>query len=154
MKNNQKMVSWMDSKGMATDFLKSMNWAEFDLLKTDKKVLKEQIMEPITKFFNSFDKTQLYKESAAMGLSLYPSNDAKEICESEQLKYRDFWVGLEHQELNDKIMYPGAFAVFSETPVNIRRRAPLIGEHNEEVFITEMGLTRDDLVVLKQANVI
>ena len=154
MKNNQKLVSWMDSKGMATDFLKNMNWAEFDLLKTDKKVLQEQITEPIIKFFKSFGKTLLYKESAAMNLSLYPVNDAKEICENEQLKHRDFWVELEHQELKDKITYPGAFAIFSETPVNIHRRAPLIGEHNEEVFVTEMGLTKNDLVMLKQANVI
>jgi crotonobetainyl-CoA:carnitine CoA-transferase CaiB-like acyl-CoA transferase len=34
-----------------------------------------------------------------------------------------------------------------------RFRAPLIGEHNEEVY-REIGLSRQDLVVLKQAGVI
>jgi len=154
MKNNRKMVDWMDSKGMATDFLKSMNWAEFDLLETDEKVLREQITGPIAEFFKSFEKVQLYKESSAMNLSLYPINDIREVCEDRQLGYRNFWVELEHPELNDKIRYPGAFAVFSETPANIHRRAPLIGEHNEEVFTNELGLGKDDLVMLKQASVI
>jgi crotonobetainyl-CoA:carnitine CoA-transferase CaiB-like acyl-CoA transferase len=89
-----------------------------------------------------------------MNLSLYPINDVREIREDKQLGHRKFWVELEHPELNDTIRYPGAFAVFSETPANIHRRAPLIGEHNEEVFADDLGLSKDDLVMLKQASVI
>jgi formyl-CoA transferase len=34
------------------------------------------------------------------------------------------------------------------------RRAPLIGEHNEEVYINELGLSKEELLTLKQAGVI
>jgi crotonobetainyl-CoA:carnitine CoA-transferase CaiB-like acyl-CoA transferase len=36
----------------------------------------------------------------------------------------------------------------------IRRRAPLIGEHNEEIYKKELGLSAEELMVLKQSGII
>ena len=51
-----------------------------------------------------------------------------------QLIARGFFVRVDHDELSKTITYPGAPYVFSRTPWHIRRRPPLVGEHNEEVF--------------------
>ncbi len=61
---------------------------------------------------------------------------------------------LEHPELGESFSYPGAFAVFSESPIKITRRAPLIGEHNKEVYEGELGMTTEETVALRQAGVI
>jgi crotonobetainyl-CoA:carnitine CoA-transferase CaiB-like acyl-CoA transferase len=61
---------------------------------------------------------------------------------------------VEHPELGDTLQYPGAPAKMKETPWKIYRRAPLIGEHNEEVYEKELGLSKEDLAVLKANGVI
>ena len=53
-----------------------------------------------------------------------------------------------------KVVYPGAFAKLAEGSCKIRRRAPLIGEHNEEIYVSELGLSREELAILKQARAI
>jgi formyl-CoA transferase len=42
----------------------------------------------------------------------------------------------------------------SEARCTIRRRAPLIGEHNQEIYKGELGLSDEELGILKQAAVI
>ena len=42
----------------------------------------------------------------------------------------------------------------SDTPIVMRRRAPLIGEHNDEIYRKELRFSKDKLVLLKQTGVI
>ena len=78
---------------------------------------------------------------------------AREILDDEQRKARGMWQEAEHKELGDKITYPSFFTIFSNLDCGFWRRAPLIGEHNEEVY-GEIGLPKNDLLRLKKANVI
>jgi formyl-CoA transferase len=41
-----------------------------------------------------------------------------------------------------------------ETPGAIYRSAPLLGEHNKEVFMGDLGMNNDDLVALRAEGVI
>jgi len=43
---------------------------------------------------------------------------------------------------------------FSESPGRIARTAPLIGEHNKEVYCGDLGMSNDDLVALRSSGVI
>jgi crotonobetainyl-CoA:carnitine CoA-transferase CaiB-like acyl-CoA transferase len=69
-----------------------------------------------------------------------------------QLSIRGYWEKVAHPELGADITYPGAFTQLGWGSASIRRRAPLIGEHNEEVYVKEMGMTKKDLALLKQAG--
>ena len=46
------------------------------------------------------------------------------------------------------IRYPRAGYKFTRTPVEMRRRAPLLGEHNREVFEGELGLDAADVAAV------
>jgi crotonobetainyl-CoA:carnitine CoA-transferase CaiB-like acyl-CoA transferase len=83
-----------------------------------------------------------------------PVNDAKSVVEDKGLKARNFFVDMEHPELNDIIKYPGPPYRFSETPWKLTKRAPLIGEHNKEVYEQELGFSTQELAVLRARNVI
>jgi len=165
---NAPLVEWMDSEGMADDFLKEFDWETFGLAALMQEITPETLEEmvgqlqeaidqleaPTGKFFLTHTKAELYEGAMERRLILYPVYTTEDILGSVQLAAREYWVELEHPELGTTITYPGAFANASETPSRILRRAPLIGEHNEEVYEKELGISKEELLGLKQAEVI
>jgi len=85
---------------------------------------------------------------------LQPVNNAKDLYESPQLASRDFWVQIKHPELKTSLAYPGPYFRSTETVWQMGKRAPLIGEHNDEIYVKELGFTEEELVILKRENVI
>jgi crotonobetainyl-CoA:carnitine CoA-transferase CaiB-like acyl-CoA transferase len=70
------------------------------------------------------------------------------------MAYRGFFEEVEHPELGETIAYPGFPAIMNGIRPGIQRRAPLIGEHNEEVYEKELDISREQLVILKNRGVI
>jgi len=75
----------------------------------------------------------------------------EDMLNSPHLKERGYYVDVEHPRAG-KLTYPGAPFKMSATPWRAGR-APLLGEHNEEVY-AGLGYTREDLVQLSRAGVI
>jgi crotonobetainyl-CoA:carnitine CoA-transferase CaiB-like acyl-CoA transferase len=48
----------------------------------------------------------------------------------------------------------GPFAQLTETPLTYRRLPPRIGEHHGEIYGDELGLSVEELMRLREANVI
>jgi crotonobetainyl-CoA:carnitine CoA-transferase CaiB-like acyl-CoA transferase len=48
----------------------------------------------------------------------------------------------------------GAVPRLMETPGAIYRPAPLLGQHNKEIYMDELGMSSEDLVVLQAQQVI
>ena len=65
---------------------------------------------------------------------------------------REFWVGIDHPYAGE-LLYPSAPAKATESCWK-GNRAPLLGEHNQEIYCNRLGYTREDLVRLRQADVI
>ena len=110
--------------------------------------------EAVGKFFLTHTVAEIYQRALETGMVLYPVADCKDLAENPQLRARGFWQEVEHPELDTTITYPGAWVKMSEGACGIRRRAPLIGEHNQEVYEGELGLSREELSSLKQAGII
>ena len=83
----------------------------------------------------------------------YPVHNVGEIQDDPQLRARKFWTEVHHAELKETVRYPGSPFVFSGERPDIHR-APLIGEHNEDIYCGELGLSKEELITLKQAGVI
>jgi crotonobetainyl-CoA:carnitine CoA-transferase CaiB-like acyl-CoA transferase len=77
----------------------------------------------------------------------------KDLVDDEQLAFRKFWQEVEHPAAG-KYKYPGPPFVFSNTPGKIFRPAPLLGEHNENIFCQMLGYSRQELVRMRQCDVI
>jgi crotonobetainyl-CoA:carnitine CoA-transferase CaiB-like acyl-CoA transferase len=152
-RTNQALVEWMDSRGMAPDFLKQKDWKSFDIAQVTQDEI-DRMEEPIGEFFKGITKAEFFKEVVKRQMLGYPVASVKEIFEDPQLKARHFWQTIDHPELGTSIDYPGGFAKFSDGACQIWRRAPRIGEHNEEVYGRDLGLTSTELAELKQRGVI
>jgi len=148
---SQPFVEWMDEEGIADDFLKGMDWDTFDFRTTTQDVI-DRMAVPTSKFFMNYTKAELLEGAVKRGVRLYPVATTKDILESVQLAAREFWVELEHPKLGTTITYPGAFVKTSELPPRVSRRAPLIGEHNQEVYEKELTLSKEELLQLRQAK--
>ena len=145
----------MESEGAADDFFKGFDWSTFDSYTAagDQEVV-DRLEEPAGRFFMSHTKAELLEGALKRGVMLYPVATTADMLDNVQLAARRFWVEIEHPELGTTITYPGAFAHASETPPRISRRAPLIGEHNQEVYEKELGISGEELLMLKRAGVI
>lgn len=96
---------------------------------------------------------EIYRSSQEKGAPIGAVYTAKEILNSRQLAARGFIVQVEHQE-SGNLGYPGVPYRFSEIPYEVPVAAPLLGQHNEEVYCGRLGYTKHDLVKLKEAGII
>jgi crotonobetainyl-CoA:carnitine CoA-transferase CaiB-like acyl-CoA transferase len=76
------------------------------------------------------------------------------LAEDPQLNARGFFSTVEHPELGREFRYPGGPFFFTATPWRISRRPPLLGEHNQEVYRQELGLSEPQVMELASAGVI
>ena len=152
-KSNRSLIEWIDSEGMADDFLRQMDPA-FDMGSSDQE-FHDRLSKSVERFFLAHTKAELYEEALKRKIMLYPVSSVKDLLESPQLNARGFWEEVEHpiEDVGGSLIYPGAFAQLSETPWKIRCCAPLIGEHNQEIY-SELGLSGDELLSLKQAGIL
>lgn len=148
------LIDWMDSEGMAPDWMKDYDWVnDYDYsVITQEKI--DMVQDPISEFFMSHTMTELYEEALRRGYWLVPIGTPKSIVEDRQLAFREFWAEIEHPELGDILTYPGWPIKQSETPWRVQRRAPLIGEHNEDIYENELGFSKETLSALKARGVI
>jgi crotonobetainyl-CoA:carnitine CoA-transferase CaiB-like acyl-CoA transferase len=152
-RTNQALVQWMDSKGMAPDFLKTKDWSTFNIAEVTQEEI-DRMEEPIGRFFQGIAKKEFFAEVIKREMLGYPVATVEEIFADPQLESRGFWQNLDHPELGTAIIYPGPFARFSESPCALRRRAPLIGEHNEEIYCGELGLSKSELDELEREGAV
>jgi crotonobetainyl-CoA:carnitine CoA-transferase CaiB-like acyl-CoA transferase len=152
VRTNVPLVKWMESEGVADDYILNFDWDKFGNETTQEEI--NRIEAPTAKFFLSHTKEELFEGAVRTNTQVYPVSTPADMLADKQLAARHFWVEVEHPELGTTITYPGAFAATTEAPPHITRRAPLIGEHNQDIYEGELGISGDKLVVLKQAMVI
>lgn len=152
-RTNQALVEWMDSQGMAPEFLKQKDWKSFDIARVTQEEI-DRMEEPIGEFFSGVTKAEFFKEVVKRQMLGYPVASVKEIFEDPQHEARRFWQKIQHPELKASIDYPGGFAKFSAGTCQVWRRAPLIGEHNEEIYGQELGISSAEIAELKKQGVI
>ncbi len=153
VRSNQLLTEWMDSEGVAPESMKKMDWKMLDATTISPEFIKE-FDEHVGKFFLAHTMEELYAGAVRKGMQVYPVSDCAALAGNAQLKDRGFWEPVEHPELGVTITYPGAWVKMSEATCHIRRRAPLIGEHNQEVYHGALGLPMKEVERLKKSGVI
>jgi crotonobetainyl-CoA:carnitine CoA-transferase CaiB-like acyl-CoA transferase len=172
----EKMLEWMDAEGMAADLSDekyreviavmtggsfygkgTQQKARLDVASAKLQDYPEEVQhieEVWEAFLMIHTREELFVGAQERGVRLMPVNDAKSVAEDIGLKARNFFVDVKHPELGETLKYPGPPYRLSETPWRISNRAPLIGEHNIEIYKQELGFSKQKLSILKAAGVI
>ena len=93
----------------------------------------------------------LYREGQAHGAPIAPYLTPSEVFDSPQQRERGFYQEVDHPSAG-RYDYAGLPIRMSETPPMLRR-APLLGEHNAEVY-QDLGYSPEELIALARAEVI
>ena len=151
---NKALVRWMESESYDPGRLGTWDWKTKDWTSIPGSTEAEEVWDTLRGFFLTHTKEELFHWAIENGVHMGIVNNAKDLLEFKQLIEREFWAEVEHPELNTSLPYPGGFVKFTETDCGIRNRAPLIGEHNEEIYGKDLGLSMESMVALKQRRVI
>ena len=76
-----------------------------------------------------------------------------QLVEDPQLRHRNMLIELDHPAVG-KTLYPGNPLKLSLTPADTSKRAPLLGEHSEQILGELLGYSEADIAALRQERVI
>jgi crotonobetainyl-CoA:carnitine CoA-transferase CaiB-like acyl-CoA transferase len=153
-RTNQALVQWMLEKGVDVPaFLREKDWRRFEISTVTQEDIDE-IEAVIGPFFRTISKNEFVRGIIERDMLAYPVFTPEDILGDPQLEARGFWEPVEHPELGATLTYPGPFTRLPDAPCRIRRRAPLLGEHNDEIYRKELGLSSEDLAIQKEGGII
>ena len=153
-KSNRALVKAIENQGQKDEYLSSVDWDEYDMAKTtDDQQLK--MIEYFANFFLSRTKDELYSLALREGIQLFPVSTLQDLLQSEQLAERRFWKEISIKG-KARVKYPGFMARLSEKSIssNIPKSPPVIGGHNEEIYLGELKFSRNQLSRLKEEGII
>lgn len=141
----QRVVAMMDHPA----------WCDDDAYRTtvDRARHIDELNQRIESWAANYTRAEICARARAVRAPLGRVATADELFASEHLAERGFFAQIEHA-VAGTVTYPGAPYRMSETPWRFRRPAPRLGEHNELVFHERLGHPREELLRLRQGEVI
>ena len=152
--SNPALTQWMAEEGLASDAMKAMDWPRFDIGRTPQEQIDREIVGPVSEFFRRHTQAELWDGGVERRVMVYPVNDARGVLADPQLSERAFWRQIEHPHLHKVFSYPGPFIKTEEGLCEVRGRAPMVGEHNEDIYGQELGISKEDRTRLKAERII
>jgi len=147
VKSSSALVKMASAEGYALE-LRDYDWSTYDASKITQEE-RDHLEALLGEYIRTKTKAELLDAAVQKEILIIPVTDAKDVTESDQLAARQFWVTVAHSELGDAITYPGWPVKWTGLPpYRPQRRAPLIGEHNREIYEAELGITSQQLAFL------
>lgn len=147
------LIQLMKEEGMDVESIETINWDLLDFGNVSYDIIT-RCERKLGEFFLRHTKKEIFELAIDREILCYPLSDPKDTLADVQLAARGFWQDVQHPELGESIHYPGAFVKSLNNPLRIKRRAPLVGEHNNEVYHKELGLTTGQIKQLIEADII
>lgn len=114
---------------------------------------RDALVAIISEKIKEYDTMELFQKAVEWNVPFAMVATTREVLDSPQHQARRFFEEVDHPVLG-KVTMPGAPFKMMDTPWQQRNPAPLLGEHNEEVYCQRLGYTKEDLVRLKEQGVI
>jgi benzylsuccinate CoA-transferase BbsE subunit len=156
----KNLMDWVIEGGFGAEWMKTRDWSSWTpglfMKPTEDDLAHITDMEDrIEKFFMTMTKDEIYAQTLKRRLLLAPVATEADIARDVQLKAREYFVKVDHADtVGRTLTMPGAFAKLSETPIVLSRRAPRLGEHNEEIYGKLLGRSAEQLTELRALGAI
>lgn len=141
----RRLIDWMGRPP-------SVSGPEFEKV-TYRRQHPAMVHAALREFCRRYTKEELYEEGQRRRIAVSCINTVGEFMESPQTKAREIFVEMDHPMVGKYLQF-GPVPRLYENPGRITRRAPLLGEHNEDIYCGELGFAKDDLIALRASGVI
>jgi CoA:oxalate CoA-transferase len=113
----------------------------------------EELKDLLTQGLAQWDRKPLFQASGESRLVFGMAQDAGDLYHCPHLRERGFYVEVEHPAAGT-VDYPGLGPRLSDLEYQVARPAPLLGQHNHEIFCGELGYAIEDLVKIREMGAI
>lgn len=153
-RGRRPLREWLASEGMAADLFEP-KWDPVFLQGIPVSVEQKAHIDALFQAFVR-DKVadQLMWEGQKRQIQIARVQDVRDVIENPQSKASGYFVPVQHSELGESIVYAGAPFKSDQMSWRHLRRAPFVGEHNGEVYGKELGLSKQEMAILKQGGAI
>jgi crotonobetainyl-CoA:carnitine CoA-transferase CaiB-like acyl-CoA transferase len=117
--------------------------------RTNFEVLEQTVGE----WFRERSRAELWEIFKATGVASTPALTVEELIEDEHLRERGAFVQVTHPEAGNLTMLR-PWIRFSDASTTIERAAPMVGEHNVEIYGELLGLDREEIQMLADEGVL
>ncbi len=114
---------------------------------------QEGLDEIITQWTQDKDYYEVTQLLQKVGVASAPSLSSEGLFHDPHLREREVYSQLDHPFIGKDWVIAPPWNL-SETPARIHRHSPLLGEHNEEVFVHKLGLSPEEIGELEKEEVI
>ena len=138
LRHSRIFMSWIAEEGELSGELADIDVDEWSAnlgklaMEDPQEAMRQTALagELVHDFIAGRTMAELYERAVSDGFMLAPLYTVADIAEDKHLKARGFWVEV------DGHRYPGAFAKLSETPLQLDRAAPSLGQ--DQALLTEL----------------
>ncbi|HLF77501.1 MAG TPA: CoA transferase [Dehalococcoidia bacterium] len=101
------LVAWMHDEGMAPDWLREIDFTEFDYVQESPETIA-RLEETFETFFRTKTKAQMLEWSLANRLMMAPLQNLQDVLDDPQLATRESWRSLSIPNVDKPLQFPGA----------------------------------------------
>ena len=153
---------WVEMHGAArryeriSDMLGNPEWAQDPRWQEPATLMDPFLIEEFNAHLQGWllerTKREVWAEGRRARVMCTPLFTMAEIFDDPHFRGRGFFAEVEHSELGH-LTVPGRPLIMSESPWELRRPAPMLGEHTREI-LGESGYSRNEVDVLLESGVV
>ena len=119
----------------------------------DRVANRESLAEVLNEAFAARDAREWIKELHQVGIPSGVINSIEDVFNHPQAQERDLKIEIDHPTIGE-VEFPGFPYKFSDTPAQVRRPPPLLGEHTEEVLVELLGYSPQEVASYQERGVV
>ena len=138
------MLPWMVEDGIVPEeWIEGEDWATYDrrfLQQQPVVYALEDVFDAIRRYVLLHTKADMLDRGLRDNVTIAPINTVEDLTKFHQLEERGYWLMAPLPDGTDTAV-AGILAQLSETPLDVKRWAPKLGQHNHEILIEMLGMS-------------
>lgn len=138
------------------DMLDNPDWSKTDMCKDPQSRADHylEISDKIAELTANESKWDITEKGQSVKFPITPVLTIEEVAESKHFAEREFFREIEHPEIGKISKFPSAPYKMEKSPWAYYRSAPMLGEHNDKIYIERLGLKPEEMTRYRDSGIV